>query len=463
MIKKSRASNRLYEINTATYLRKLSDRYGRPITLASIPDEELVRISDNGFDAVWLMGIWQRSHFAVNLALANQPLLDEAHTLVSDFKTDDVIGSAYSIQSYAINEQFGNESELQELRQRLSTYGLGLILDFVPNHTGFDHDWVTSHAERYILGDSEQLNSRPDQYRPYNSHIIANGRDPKLGSWSDVAQLNAFSPSYRQGSIETLDYIATLCDGVRCDMAMLLTNDIFASTWGASAGSIPETEYWQEVISAVRSIHPDFLFIAECYWKTNALLLGQGFDYCYDKDFYDLLVKGLTSEIVDHLVKTSDIASHQVYFLENHDEPRAAATFTIEKQKAAAYIVNSLPGLFLVYEGQTTGYAAKIPVHLGHEPDLPTNQDITHYYDTLLRTPRDSTLTWKSFGNSSVLIGSNDTGIDTLINYSDKPVDIDLATISVDPIAFKSFYDASELQAHGNILTLAPWQIAIVR
>lgn len=442
MIKKSKASNRLYEINTATYLRKLSDRYGQTITLSTIPDKELAQISDSGFDAVWMMGIWQRSHVAVDLALANQQLLDEAHTLAPDFQIGDIIGSAYSIKSYRINEQFGDESALLELRQRLSAHGLSLILDFVPNHTGFDHDWIKSHPERYITGSTEQLATQPEQYRRCNDQIIANGRDPKLGSWSDVAQLNAFSSSYRQASIETLNYIATLCDGVRCDMAMLLTNEIFTGTWGTSAGPAPETEYWQEVISAIRSSHEDFIFIAECYWKTTELLLSQGFDYCYDKDLYDLLVKGSASKIATHLAETDRVAAHQVYFLENHDEPRAAVTFPNEKQKAAAYIINSLPGLFLVYDGQTTGYTAKIPVHLGHEPNLPINQDIASYYDLLLGKLSHPVLNWHMLdGSDQVLVGRMQNNIiHTLINYSETP---------------------AEIKTDSDAASLSPWQIVI--
>ncbi|MGE5309594.1 MAG: alpha-amylase family glycosyl hydrolase [Sphaerimonospora mesophila] len=444
MINKSKTSNRLYEINTATYLRALSDRHSQTITLATIPGEELARIAASGFDAVWLMGIWQRSRVAIELALANQPLLDEARELLPDFRTNsDIIGSAYSIKSYTVNQQFGGEPELLALRQRLAEHGLGLILDFVPNHTGFDHDWITLHPEYYIQGNQEQLTAHPERYRQVGELIIANGRDPKLGSWSDVAQLNAFAASYRQASIEMLDYIATLCDGVRCDMAMLLTNDIFAGTWGDSAGIIPETEYWQEVITAVRRSHGDFVFIAECYWKTTKLLLDQGFDYCYDKDFYDLLTKGSAAVVVKHLTDNIDVLARQVYFLENHDEPRAAATFPLEKHKAIAYLVNSLPGLLLIYDGQLTGYSARIPVHLARQPDVLPNQELAGYYNLLLGTLPHPTLQWQLLGNSNqVLIGcSDDNTTRVLINYSDHP---------------------TEASVDGAVVSLEPWQVMIV-
>lgn len=460
MINQLKSSNRLYEINTATYLRKLSDRYNQTITLATIPDEELSHIAESGFDAIWLMGIWERSHIAVELALANKPLLNEARTLLPDFETSDIIGSAYSIKSYSVNKQFGGESELLALRQRLSAHNLGLILDFVPNHTGFDHEWTVTQPDNYVMGNQDRLTHQPEQYKRCGDHIIANGRDPNLGSWSDVAQLNAFAPSYRKSSIDTLNHIATLCDGVRCDMAMLLTNQIFSNAWGDSAGPAPETEYWREVISAVHETHKDFLFIAECYWNTVGLLLDLGFNYCYDKDFYDILLTGSTAHIVGYLSNISSILPHQVYFLENHDEPRAAATFSVDKQKAAAYLVNFLPGLFLIYNGQTTGYPAKIPVHLGREPDLPTNYDLAYYYELLLGKLPRQILSWSLLpNNDQVLVGSDDKGINSLINYSDRSADINLADLPIDPIVLNAVTGQNELQFHESILTLGPWQV----
>mgnify|MGYP002078886758 CR=1 FL=1 len=460
MINQLKSSNRLYEINTATYLRKLSDRYGRIITLSNIPDEELAHIAENGFGAIWLMGIWERSHIAIELALANEPLLNEARALLPDFQTRDIIGSAYSLKSYQVNEKFGGESELLTLRQRLSAHNLGLILDFVPNHTGFDHEWIVSQPDNYITGSHDQLVNHPEQYRDCNGYIIANGRDPNLGSWSDVAQLNAFAPSYRRASIDTLNHIATLCDGVRCDMAMLLTNQIFSNTWGDSAGPIPETEYWQEVISTVRETHEGFLFIAECYWNTVGLLLDQGFNYCYDKDFYDVLLAGSATQIIDYLSAITSILPHQVYFLENHDEPRAATVFPVDKHKAAAYLVNSLPGLFLIYNGQSVGYSAKIPVHFGREPDLLTDYDLAYYYELLLSKLPRQTLSWSLLpSNNQILVGSNDAGVNSLINYSDRPADIDITDLPIDPILLSAITGSGELQFHEDVLTLAPWQV----
>ena len=81
----------------------------------------------------------------------------------------------------------------------------------------------------------------------------------------------------RQAVIETLSDIAGQSDGVRCDMAMLLLNQIFERTWGNRAGQRPATEYWVDVISAIKKAHPDFLFMAEAYWNLEWELQQQGF------------------------------------------------------------------------------------------------------------------------------------------------------------------------------------------
>jgi hypothetical protein len=109
-------------------------------------------------------------------------------------------------------------------------------------------------------------------------HVLANGRDPYFPAWPDVVQLNAFAPSLRAVVIETLSEIAEQCDGVRCDMAMLVMNDVFARTWGDRVGSASESGYWPTVIPAVREAHPGFLFLAEAYWDLEWALQQQGFN-----------------------------------------------------------------------------------------------------------------------------------------------------------------------------------------
>jgi hypothetical protein len=126
------------------------------------------------------------------------------------------------------------------------------------------------------------------------------GRDPYFPPWQDVLQLNAFHPGLRRAAMQTLHEIADQCDGVRCDMAMLLVTRVFEQTWSVRAGSLPAGEYWHEIIRAIRGARPDFLFLAEAYWDLEWELMQQGFDYCYDKRLLDRLEHAFAEQVRLH-------------------------------------------------------------------------------------------------------------------------------------------------------------------
>ena len=113
--------------------------------------------------------------------------------------------------------------------------------------------------------------------------MLARGRDPYFAPWPDVIQLNAFAPAMRAASLETLSSIAAQCDGIRCDMAMLLTNAVFSTTWGERAGAQPDADFWVQIIGELKSRHPQLRLFAEVYWDYEWKLQQQGFDFCYDK------------------------------------------------------------------------------------------------------------------------------------------------------------------------------------
>jgi glycosidase len=380
MLSPSRQINSLYEINTPVYLEKLSRKYQRAITLATIPDEELDRITSYGCDSIWLMGVWIRSPLGIDMGLHEEPLMNEIRQVLPDFQESDMIGSAYSISNYQVSEAFGGETAMAAFHQRLRERGMKLILDFVPNHTAFDHEWITTRPDYYIRGNMLNALRHHSWYRDCGDNRIARGRDPQFKPWSDVAQLDAFSAGYRQAAIDTLAHIASLCDGVRCDMAMLMTNAIFARTWSKHSKDIPAKEYWDEVISASREQAEDFIFIAESYWDTQAILVNQGFDYCYDKDLYDHLVTHDLESAKARVAELSPIADHLLHFLENHDEPRAASIFDTHAHLDALQFINSLPGPRLWHDGEFEGYRIKLPVHIGRGPDEPTDSAIYEMY-----------------------------------------------------------------------------------
>ena len=152
---------------------------------------------------------------------------------------------------------------------------MGLILDFVPNHVAPDHPWTIAKPEVFISGTTADLAREPASFVEIGDRVLANGRDPYFPAWPDVVQLNAFAPALRTAVIETLIEIADQCDGVRCDMAMLVMNDVFVRTWGDRVGPAPSTDYWPTVIPAVREAHPSFLFLAEAYWDLEWSLQQQ--------------------------------------------------------------------------------------------------------------------------------------------------------------------------------------------
>ncbi len=374
----------LYEINTWVWLSELSLKTGTSLDLGSVPSAEWDAIAKFGFDAVWFMGVWERSPAGIAIANQNKNLIDDFRRALPDFKPEDDVGSPYCIRRYVVDQHLGGPGGLAIARKELAKRGMKLLLDFVPNHVAPDHPWVTDHSEYFIRGNADDARNDPASYIVVQGHVYACGRDPYFPAWPDVLQLNAFQPGLRQAVIETVSSIAAQCDGVRCDMAMLLLNQIFERTWGSRAGQRPPAEYWGDVIPAIKRAQPDFYFIAEAYWDLEWELQQKGFDFCYDKRLYDRLEHDNAETVRLHLCADLPYQQKLLRFLENHDEPRAAATFSPAKEQAAAVTISSLPGARLFHEGQFEGRRVRLPVFLGRRPAEPVDQALQAFYHKLL-------------------------------------------------------------------------------
>jgi hypothetical protein len=331
------------------------------------------------------MGVWERSPKGIQIALNNQGLMSEFRRVLPDFTPDDVIGSPYCVRRYKVDEHLGGEEGLAEAREILRKRGLRLILDFVPNHLAPDHPWTTKHPEYFIRGNEEDLQRDPASFLKIGGNIFACGRDPYFPAWPDVLQLNAFNSGLRQAIVETVSRIAEQCDGSRCDMAMLLLNNIFERTWGSRAGEKPVADYWTTIIPAVKKRQPEFRFIAEAYWDLEWELQQQGFDYCYDKRLYDRLEHSHPEEVRLHLLADLPYQQKLVRFIENHDEPRAAAVFSTDKARTAAVVTLTLTGAKLLHEGQFSGMKVRLPVFLGRRPAEPVDADLNTFYQNLMK------------------------------------------------------------------------------
>jgi glycosidase len=280
-----------------------------------------------------------------------------------------------------VNPDLGGDRAMANLLTRLHARGLRLMLDFIPNHTARDHPWLTLHPDFYIQGNEEDFLSQPFNYgtATHTDRIFAFGRDPYFPGWTDTFQLDYSNPQLQTAMIDELSNIAALCDGVRCDMAMLILPEVFSHTWG-----LKTEPFWPQAIQNIRAKDPNFLFLAEVYWDLEATLQEQGFDFTYDKHLYDRLQAQLARPVREHLFANMDFQSKSARFMENHDEPRAAKTFPLQVHRAAALITYLIPGMRFFHQGQLPGSKARIPMQLCRAPAEADDPKILDYYLRLL-------------------------------------------------------------------------------
>ncbi|MCW2765459.1 MAG: treS 2 [Nocardioides sp.] len=388
----------LYQVNTRMLLHERGAEIDRPATFDDVPDAFLDDIAARGFDWVWMLGVWQTGEAARAVSSANPEWLAEYHDALPDFTPEDVTGSPFAIVDYGVHRDFGGDEALAGLRARLAERGLKLLLDFVPNHTAIDHPWLVDAPHRYVGGTDADLEAQPQNYLRVGDHVVAHGRDPYFDGWPDTAQLNYRHPDLRAAMNAELARVAARCDGVRCDMAMLLEPEVFTSTWGDRSvpadGTPPDdTAFWPEAIAAVRAQHPGFVLMAEVYWDLEWQLQQHGFDHTYDKRLYDRLSGGAAAAVRGHLAADPEFQRRSARFLENHDEPRAAHTFPDPAVHQAAAIVTFLcTGLRFLHEGQLVGRRVKAPLHLRRRPDEPADPVVVAFYDRLLGVLADPVL-----------------------------------------------------------------------
>ena len=379
----------IHELNTAVWLDDLSRGAGRRLTLADLSVADWAAVTPPGIDAVWLMGVWERSPAGLAIANDNPALWADFRNALPDVRSVDVIGSPYCVRRYVVDAAFGGPDGLAAARTALADRGVRLVLDYVPNHVAPDHPWVTDSPELFIQGAEPDVAADPAAWLTAAGRILARGRDPYFPPWPDVVQLNAFSPALRSATANVLADIAAQCDGIRCDMAMLMINRVFAATWGARAGTEPAREFWPDVIGALRADHAGTVLIAEAYWDMESELQQLGFDFCYDKRLYDRMANPDPRGIREHLRADLAYQSKLLRFLENHDEPRIASRLGLEAEMAAAVAVATLPGGTLWHEGQFEGRRVRPPVFLSRRPDEQPNHHLADWYGRLLTTITD--------------------------------------------------------------------------
>ena len=474
----------LFQINTRVWLTELSRGLHRPATLDDIPDAELDRLAKTGFDWIWLLSVWQTGARGREISRADPDWRKEFLETLPDLSEDDIAGSGFAVTGYFVAENLGGDTALARLRQRLRRRGLKLMLDFVPNHVALDHPWVESHPEFFVQGSELEFARAPKNYvwvkRQRGDRLLAHGRDPYFPGWPDTLQLNYANPATREAMIGELLKIAGQCDGVRCDMAMLVLPDVFERTWGR-----PAKLFWPEATRRVREKVPGFCFMAEVYWDLEWTLQQQGFDYAYDKRLYDRLRAGQARPVREHFHATPDYQNKLARFLENHDEPRAAAAFSNEIHRAAAVITFLSPGLRFFHHGQFEGRRKRISPHLIRAPEEAANDGFDKFYPRLLEILRRPVVrqgrwqllecvpAWAGNHSSDAFIAfawqNTDAPLLVVVNFAGHPgqcyVRLPFPDLGGRPWLLRDLLgDAvyqragNELQSSGLYLDLAPWQ-----
>jgi hypothetical protein len=380
---------KIYEINTRVWLKRF-DTSNEKATLSSIPISYWNDLKKKGFDFIWLMGIWKTCDSVIEGCCFQTELVNSYDKALKNWSKEDVIGSPYAIDLYEVNPLLGTEEDLFKLRQDLQKLNMKLILDFIPNH--FNADSIVKRTNPEIFLQSKEEHLANDKYTFFKSKyhdniVFVHGRDPFFPAWTDTVQVNYFSSEARNFMIDTLRNISSKADAVRCDMAMLVLNNVFHNTW---RGVIDEEKYpriieefWKDAIESVKKINPDFIFIAEAYWNLEWDLQQIGFDFTYDKKLLDRLKDGTSRTIRDHLKADKSYQIKSVRFIENHDEERSITSLGIEKSFAAAILISTIQGMRLFHDGQFEGRRIKLPVQLGKEPNESVNKQILKNYEKL--------------------------------------------------------------------------------
>lgn len=379
-----RKNPHILEINAQVWLNKFSRELNKKITLADIPQSYLEEIKYFGFDALWLMGVWQQSPKSAEIARNHPDILDYLAKVKPDFDPKDIGSSLYAIYDYKVNPNFGGEVALLSLKKRLNDLGIKLVLDFAGNHMSCDTPYLKTNPEYFI----SKPNIKPEEkglfFKGPNGHYFAHGRDPHFYSWSDTAQLNLFNPKTRDFLFNTLKHLSTLCDGLRCDMVMLMLNKVFAKTWEMYLKrQRPLAEFWPQAIKEIKEQNSYFTFLAEVYWGLDWEVQELGFDYTYDKTLYDRLLFSNAQDIQGHLNAEHLYQRRSLRFIANHDEEPPIIAFGGKKSKAAAVACYTVNGARLFTLSQIYGATVRYPIQ--YIPKEERNSKVVDFYERFLR------------------------------------------------------------------------------
>ncbi len=389
--------------STYVWLAQLSARFGRPIErLDEVPDEALAELAQQGFNALWLIGVWWRSEASRTIKrLRGQP---------------DALASAYSVRDYLVAPELGGEEALATLRERAARHGVRLASDMVPNHTAMDGIWVAEHPDWYVQTseppypgysfkgpdlspDPRMLIRLEDHYYDGSDAAVVfqrvdavdgaeryvyHGNDGTALPWNDTAQLDFLNPAVRAAVIATTVAVARRFPLIRLDAAMTVARRHFRRLWHpqpGEAGAIPSRaaraltraefdermprEFWRELVDALAVEAPGTMLLAEAFWLMEVYFVRSlGMNRVYNSAFMHMTMNEQNEEYRAYLKRflreAPQVLARFVNYMSNPDEEPAAEQFGDgDKAFGVATLMATLPGLPMFGHGQVEGLREK--------------------------------------------------------------------------------------------------------
>jgi glycosidase len=445
----------------------------------------LISLRSKGIDWIYLLGVWELGDIGLQFDRKNG--CDPYYSTLPDCTVDDIIGSVFAVTNYTTNAQIGTDNDLIAFRTKLHSMGMKLMLDFVPNHSALDSYLITKKNALSLYIQAPPGTKNTDKYY---TNGVAYGCAAYCAPWQDVAQFNYFNPETREQMSTYLSLIASLGDGVRCDMAHVVLNEQFYSQWkteiDAYGFSYPSEEFWPSAIAAAKKVNPSLVVISEVYGESNMKYLQSlGFDFTYDKELFDRLSEGNLDNIRGYITgNTLEFMQKNTHFLENHDDNRGIPHFgTYQRADAATAVLFTVPGMKFSFMGQWVGKTYKLDVHLRRSYTEAENTVVSKFYDTLIPIVGNAPFTNGTF--TSLSATSDDSAWSLLtwkwvessrkrlvvVNYSEQygsgAIKLTDCTgsgnVPVKDLISGTTYerDAGSIRTSGLFVSLAPWQVQI--
>lgn len=336
----------IYEVNTR--------QYTEAGTFEAF-QEHLPRLKALGVDILWFMPI--------------HPIGEE--------KRKGTLGSYYSIRDYkAVNPEFGDLEAFKTLVDKAHEMGFKVILDWVANHTSFDHDWVTTHPDWYNRDEHGEIVSPHD--------------------WTDVADLNyENNPALWDAMIDAMKFWVAEAniDGYRCDVA----------------GMVP-VAFWEKARTELDEIKPVFM-LAEDEGEVALTDMAFGANYGWElHHIFNEMAQGkkTNADLWAYFEKNDSIFAPDVFrmsFTSNHDENSWNGT-VFERlgdgTKAFAVMSYTIPGFPLIYNGQEAGLNKRLEFFEKDQIDWNQGSDFAELYTKLNQIKKDNPALWNANDGGSM-------------------------------------------------------------